>query len=116
MSDSLSDAPTSGSASLGWEVSVRCHAHPVDEHTEFAEVLDTIGPHSETEDVVIYLTDLPLRQGTTPVLADVSVPDRFAVISIPGLGGAFGSGMEDDEAVRTAAYGTRRRQRFDRTD
>lgn len=89
LSDSLSDARTSGSASEGWEVSVRCHAYPIDEHTEFAEVLDTVGPHGETEDIVIYLTDLPRRQGTTPVLADVSVPDRFAVISIPGLGGAF---------------------------
>ncbi|UGT60994.1 hypothetical protein [Nocardia asteroides] len=85
LSDSLSDTP----ASDNWDVSVRCQAYPIDEHTEFAEVVDTIDPGGETEDVVIYLTDLPRRQGTTPVLADISVPDRFAVISLPGMGGAF---------------------------
>ncbi|MFC8529293.1 hypothetical protein [Nocardia sp. NPDC057227] len=89
LSDSLSDTPTDGPASDSWDVSVRCRAYPIDERTEFSEVVDTIDPGGETEDVVIYLTDLPRRQGTTPVLADVSVPERFAVISIPGMGGAF---------------------------
>ncbi|MGW5517591.1 hypothetical protein [Nocardia africana] len=89
LSASLSNERTDGSAPEGRDVSVRCHAYPIDVHTEFSEVVDTIDPGGQTEDVVIYLTDLPRRQGTTPVLADISVPDRFAVISIPGLGGAF---------------------------
>ncbi|WP_036511212.1 hypothetical protein [Nocardia aobensis] len=89
LSESLSNERTDGAAPETRDVSVRCHAYPIDEHTEFSEVVDTIDPSGQTEDVVIYLTDLPRRQGTTPVLADISVPDRFAVISIPGLGGAF---------------------------
>ncbi len=54
-----------------------------------SEVVGTIHPGGETEDIVIYLTDLPRRQGTTPVIADISVPDRLGVISIPGVGGMF---------------------------
>jgi hypothetical protein len=68
---------------------VRRHAYPIDEHTEVSDVVSTVEPGSEREDIVIYLTDLPRRHGTTPVIADISVPNRFGVISIPGLGGAF---------------------------
>lgn len=89
LSDSLADALTDGHEDDKWAVSVRRHAYPIDEHTEVAEVVGTIGPGDEEEDIVIYLTDLPRRQGTTPVIADISVPNRFGVISIPGLGGAF---------------------------
>ncbi|MFI7195205.1 hypothetical protein ACIBQ0_36210 [Nocardia nova] len=89
LSHSLSTERTDGAAPGPRDVSVRCHAYPIDEHTRFSQVVDTIDPGGQTQDVVIYLTDLPRRQGTTPVLADISVPDRFAVISIPGLGGAF---------------------------
>ena len=52
-------------------------------------MIGTVDPADESEDIVIYLTDLPRRKGTTPLIADISVPDRFAMISIPGLGGAF---------------------------
>jgi hypothetical protein len=52
-------------------------------------VVRAIDPVGETEDIVIYLTDLPRRLGTTPVIADISVPNRFGVISIPGVGGVF---------------------------
>src|SRR4051794_20100500 len=89
LSDSLPSALTDGAADGKWDVSVRRHAYPIDEHTEVSDVVGTIEPGGETEDIVIYLTDLPRRQGTTPVIADISVPDRFGVISIPGLGGAF---------------------------
>jgi hypothetical protein len=89
LSDSLPNALTDGPADDKWDVSVRRHAYPIDEHTEMSDVVGTVEPGSETEDVIIYLTDLPRRQGTTPVIADISVPNRFGVISIPGLGGAF---------------------------
>ncbi len=72
-----------------WDVSVRRHAYPVDEHAKVAEVIDSLNLDGEPDDIVIYLTDLPRREGTTPVIADISVPDRFGVISIPGVGGAF---------------------------
>jgi hypothetical protein len=89
LSDSLTNTPTDGLAYGNWEVSVRRHTYPIDEHTEVSEIVGTIDPGGEREDIVIYLTDLPRRQGTTPVLADISVPNRFGVISIPGLGGVF---------------------------
>jgi hypothetical protein len=89
LSDSLPDALTGGPADDKWDVSVRPHAYPIDEHSEVSEVVGAVEPGGETEDIVIYLTDLPRRQGTTPVIADISVPSRFGVISIPGLGGAF---------------------------
>jgi hypothetical protein len=89
LSDSLPDALTDGPEDDKWAVSVRRHAYPIDEHTEVSEVVGTVEPGEQTEDIVIYLTDLPRRQGTTPVIADISVPNRFGVISIPGLGGAF---------------------------
>lgn len=89
LSDSLPDALTDRSADDKWDVAVRRHAYPIDEHTKVSEVVGTIEPGDEAEDIVIYLTDLPRRHGTTPVIADISVPDRLGVISIPGLGGAF---------------------------
>jgi hypothetical protein len=90
LSDSLPKALADWAPEDGtWDVSVRRHAYPVDEHAEVVEVVRTVDPAGETEDVVIYLTDLPRRSGTTPVLADISVGARFGLISIPGVGGLF---------------------------
>src|SRR3954447_4285026 len=89
LSDSLPHVLTDEPADDTWNVSVRRRTYPIDEHTEFADVVGTVEPGGETEDIVIYLTDLPRRQGTTPVIADISVPDRFGVISVPGVGGVF---------------------------
>lgn len=87
-----------GAAGDSWDVAVRPHAFPIDEHAEMADVISAVGPDDETEDIVIYLTDLPRRRGKTPVIADISVRDRFGVICIPGLGGAF-----IDRRVRSVA-------------
>ena len=90
LSDSLPSALTDGAAADGkWDVSVRRDSYPVDEHAEVLEVIRTVDPAGETEDIVIYLTDLPRRLGTTPVIADISVQNRFGLISIPGVGGLF---------------------------
>lgn len=90
LSDSLANALSDGApAQDKWDVSVRRQAYPIDEHAEVSDVVGTIDPAGETEDIVIYLTDLPRRLGTTPVIADISVPDRLGVISIPGVGGVF---------------------------
>ena len=70
-----------------WSVSTRRDAYPVDEHAEVLEVVRTVDPASEAEDIVIYLTDLPRRRETTPLVADISLDDRFGIISIPGVGG-----------------------------
>src|SRR3954462_8660935 len=90
LSDSLPSALTDLAAVDGkWDVSVRRDSYPVDEHAEVVEVINTVDPASETEDIVIYLTDLPRRLGTTPVIADIRLHNRFGLISIPGAGGLF---------------------------
>ena len=89
VSRSLTKLTDENSANRDWDVTVRHHAYPIDEHAEVPDVVDTIDPGSEREDIVIYLTDLPRRQGTTPVIADICLSDRLGVISIPGAGGAF---------------------------
>jgi hypothetical protein len=90
LSGSLPTALTNwASAGEKWGVSVRRHAYPIDEHAEVSDVVDTIGPGDQPEDIVIYLTDMPRRQGTTPVIADISVSGRLGLISIPGVGGLF---------------------------
>ena len=90
LSDSLPNALTDWAPADGqWDVSVRRHSYPFHEHAEVLEVIRTIDPAGETEDIVIYLTDLPRRLGTTPVIADISLDNRFGLISIPAVGGSF---------------------------
>ncbi|OBH02186.1 MULTISPECIES: hypothetical protein [unclassified Mycobacterium] len=90
LSDSLPSALTGCAAADGkWDVSVRRDFYPVDEHTEVLEVIRIIDPAGAPEDIVIYLTDLPRRVGTTPVIVDISLNDRFGLISIPAVGGVF---------------------------
>ena len=90
LSDSLPSALMDCAAADGkWDVSVRRDSYPVAEHAEVLEVIRTIDPAGEPEDIVIYLTDLPRRVGTTPVIVDISLNNRFGLISIPGVGGVF---------------------------
>ncbi|ORW41724.1 hypothetical protein AWB90_20805 [Mycobacterium paraense] len=90
LSDSLPSALTDWAAADGkWDVSVRRDSYPVDEHAEVLEVIRTVNPAGEPEDIVIYLTDLPRRIGTTPVIVDISLDNRFGLISIPAAGGMF---------------------------
>jgi hypothetical protein len=72
-----------------WDVTTRSHTYPVDEHADVLEVVRTVDPGAESQDIVIYLTDLPRRLGTLPVVADVSVGHQFGMISVPGAGGLF---------------------------
>jgi hypothetical protein len=99
LSDSLPNALTDWAPQNGkWDVSMRRDSYPFDEHAEVSEVVRTIDPAGETEDIVIYLTDLPRRLGTAPVIADISLDNRFGLISIPGVGG-----LSIDRRVRNLA-------------
>lgn len=46
-------------------------------------------PSREDADVVIYLTDLPRRDNRLPMIAEISVENRFGLISIAGIGAAL---------------------------
>ncbi|GAB38109.1 MULTISPECIES: hypothetical protein [Gordonia] len=70
-----------------WTTCVRRKPYLPDEQADFTDVIDTVDPSSEQEDIVVYLTDLPRREDTLPVVADVSVDHRFAPISVAGVGG-----------------------------
>ncbi|QSE92300.1 hypothetical protein JWS13_28595 [Rhodococcus pseudokoreensis] len=72
-----------------WTTCVRRKPYLPDEQADFADVIDTVDPSSEAEDIVVYLTDLPHRENTLPVVADVSAHHLFALISVPGVGGVY---------------------------
>jgi hypothetical protein len=72
-----------------WTVSVHTSAYPLTEQASLADVLDSVDPASHEQDVVVYVTDLPRRDGTRPVVADISPRHRFGVISVPCMGGLF---------------------------
>jgi hypothetical protein len=48
--------------------------------------LAAIRRHRQGWDVVVYLTDLPRRSGTQPVVADLSITHAVALISLPPVG------------------------------
>jgi hypothetical protein len=88
LSESLPEVlPEGSSAKRGWDVSTRREAYAIDEHDGVPDLVRTIDPAGEDADIVVYLTDLARRVGTTPTIADISVQHRFAVISIPAMGG-----------------------------
>lgn len=66
------------------------------------EILRNAGELAERNgwDVVIYLTDLPIREGWAPVVAELSVRHQAGVISLPALGGRRMRKRACDIAVR----------------
>lgn len=72
-----------------WTVATQTASYRLTEQASLGEVLEEVGPISQRHDVVVYLTDLPRRDGTKPVVADISLAHRFGVISLPSLGGLF---------------------------
>ncbi|WP_213934840.1 hypothetical protein [Rhodococcus sp. B50] len=86
----------SGRLERQWTTYVRNEPYLPDEQADFADVIDTVDPSSEQEDIVVYLTDLPRREDTLPVVADVSADHKFALISVAGVGG-----IDIERRVRT---------------
>lgn len=74
--------------SRGWEVDVRLERLPVGERGHDAMV-DLARDRIEEAgwDLAVCVTDLPLRSGEQPLVADLSREERVAVISLPALGG-----------------------------
>lgn len=70
-------------------VSVQTGAYRLTEQDSLSDVLDAVDPESGQHDIVVYVTDLPRRDGTQPVVADISIERRFGVISVPSVGGLF---------------------------
>lgn len=79
----------SSSPGQRWAISVQEDAYHLNEQATLTEVMDGVDPASQPQDVVVYLTDLPRRDGTLPVVADISIPRRFGVVSVPCVGGLF---------------------------
>jgi hypothetical protein len=61
------------------DVSIRCSRICVDEQAEIAQVTDSADPASHDQDVVGYLTYLPRRDGTRPVMRR----SAFSTVSAP---------------------------------
>lgn len=76
-------------SSTAWRVSTRTGSYCLTEQASLGEVVDVVDPDGQRHDIVVYLTDLPRRDGTKPVVADISVAHRFGVISLPSVGGLF---------------------------
>lgn len=72
-----------------WKVSVQTGTYRLTEQASLSDVVNEVAPGSQRQDVVVYVTDLPRRDGTQPVVADISVLHRFGVISVPSVGGLF---------------------------
>lgn len=70
-------------------MSVEVQPYLMDEQAEIAKVIEWVEPASHDEDVVVYLTDLPRRDGTQPVIADINIEHRFALISMASIGAIF---------------------------
>lgn len=70
-----------------WTTHVRSEPYLSDEQAALFEVVGAVEPSSEREDLVIYLTDLPRREDTVPVVADVSADHLFALVSVAAVGG-----------------------------
>jgi hypothetical protein len=74
---------------LRCNISVRVEPYLPDEQAPFPQVIESVDPSCHDADIVIYLTDLPRRDDTLPVITDISSKYRFALIAVPGLGATF---------------------------
>jgi hypothetical protein len=67
-------------------------------------------------DVAVYLTDLPRRSGTQPVVADLSITHAAALISLPAVGWVRLRRCVRDVVVHLLRRLTEERREHDRTD
>jgi hypothetical protein len=72
-----------------WTTSIRIEPYLRDEQASFSEVIAAVEPSKKDADVVVYMTDLPRRDDTLPVIAEISAEHRFGLISVAGVGATF---------------------------
>ena len=76
------------SQAVDWEVHVVREALPLDAHGVLPLLAEAGRRKPEAGwDMLVYLTDLPRRLATQPVVADLSTRDAICLISLPALGG-----------------------------
>lgn len=75
------------SGDRGWEIEVVVDPVAAGEH-EVLDILQAISRHASENgwDYAIGLTDLPLRRGRHPILAEINRDDGVAVMALPALG------------------------------
>lgn len=90
LAQALPEAPAASRPSgQEWTTSVQESAYQLNEQATLSEVIKVVDPATQPQRVVVYLTDLPRRDGTLPVVADISIPRRFGVVSVACVGGLF---------------------------
>lgn len=70
-------------------MAVQTGSYRLTEQASLDDVIDEVDPARQQQDIVVYVTDLPRRDGMHPVVADISVRHRFGVVSVPTVGGLF---------------------------
>jgi hypothetical protein len=77
-----------GEEQSAWEVHVRFLRLPNHE-LDGGGLLDVAGRRARREgwDIAVCVTDLPLREGREPIVADLDTDRRVAVVSLPAFGG-----------------------------
>lgn len=73
---------------VSWQVDVRRERLPAGDR-DIAAMIDVAANHAEERGwhLTLCVTDLPLRSGRHPVVAELSRQRRVAVVSLPALGG-----------------------------
>lgn len=73
---------------VDWEVDAGPGALTADEQVEAEHLADVLVGQfpSGAYDVAVFVTDLPRRRGTQPILAEVSRAEKIALLSLPALG------------------------------
>jgi hypothetical protein len=76
------------SAEVIWDVNACCNLLAGDEQISVTHMVQAVQDRMPSQgwDIGVFLTDLPRRANTRPVVAEVSTADRIGMVSLPALG------------------------------
>lgn len=89
IAESLPDDMRERSAApVDWEVDAGPGALTADEQVEAERLADVLAGQfpDGAYDIAVFVTDLPRRRGTQPIMAEVSRAEKLALLSLPALG------------------------------